>query len=195
VIRQFAHDMIDALPVDSAQRDRMQAAADRFIESWERDADTEAGEGIAAMADHRDQPRQFTFPLSRSIIEDLHQLALDWQTAGMGPDGPFVDVSGVGRQGDPAFPLLLARMLDTHIRKNAAYVGSDPDPLANYVNAGRAIGVPGFKAAYMRMAEKMSRLRTQLLDPSLSDGEGVEDTLIDVAVIALLTISLYRVNR
>jgi hypothetical protein len=131
-------------------------------------------------------------PLSTAVAS-LINLSRTWQEAGHGPDGAFVDVTG--DRGVPTFPLHLGRALVMHVAKNRAYVGQTGDPLANYIRAGATIGVQGWKAALMRMGEKMHRLSNVAINPDNADGETVEDTAFDIAVIALLFLDLYRSNR
>jgi hypothetical protein len=152
--------------------------------------DYDAGEAIWAMADHRDPPnRRVT---TRHVVTYLNALSQEWSRAsnGMGPDGPFVDVAG-DYAGVPSFPAMLGQMLELHVEKQRQYRGSDPDPLVNYVRAGASIGVRGWQAAYMRLAEKMTRaqtvLRAEHVDP--------EDTMLDIAVLALLVLELHKHNR
>jgi hypothetical protein len=111
---------------------------------------------------------------------------------GFGPDGPFVDVSG--SRPAPGFQAYLAALLALHVAKQEAYVGSNPDPLANYARAGAAIGVKGWQAVLMRMAEKQFRLQNGLTNASL-DGEAADDTALDIGVLAGLFILLYADDR
>ena len=123
----------------------------------------------------------------------LEHLAGVWANAGFGPDGPFVDVSG--DRGVPTFPLYLRDMLLLHVKRNKAYVGTIGDPLANYIRAGATVGIPGWKAALIRMGEKMHRLSNVAIHPENVDEEQIEDTALDIAVIALLFLDLHRQQR
>lgn len=156
----------------------------------------ETSEAIAAMADHGGAPMTRQDYLA-DALSALTVLSYEWASAtnGTGPDGAFVDVTGPHRQGVPAFPNDLALMLELHVRKQAAYIGANPDPLANYVRAGAPINVTGYQAAFMRMSEKMSRLEHTIRTGVAVDGESVDDTLLDVAVIALLTKQLFKEHR
>lgn len=154
------------------------ATADHPMSRW--------AETVTARADH---PR-----VTLTVVTDaLRQLGAQLcEGTGMGPDGPFVDVSGERLYMLPEFPMYLARMLELHERKNREYRGSDPDPLANYVNAGKAAGRPGWEYAFERMAEKMNRASHVL--PGAS-APVVVDTLMDLAVISLLVLSLRLEER
>jgi hypothetical protein len=170
--------------------------------------DREIERVIGAMADHGDHfrypdlkdPEEDQLIAERvvwgddvlSALDALDQLSRHW--SGLDPDGAFVQV--VGYRGAPLFPLHLRDMLLLHVKRNRAYVGTtDPDPLANYVRAGAVIGVPGWKAALMRMGEKMARLSNVAIHPENVDEESVMDTALDIAVIALLFLDLHRTNR
>jgi len=171
--------------------------------------DDEIAAANAAMADQtevwlRVSPRASDY---RHVVQQLEDLSQRWQervdgwtpetfafSNGDGPDGPFVDVSGDYPIGVPSFPYLLGRMLTLHVERNNAYVASGADPLSNYVKAGESIGVPGWKAAFMRMTEKQNRLQNVLMN-SISDPESAEDNLLDIAVIALLTLDLWKRGR
>ncbi len=128
----------------------------------------------------------------RKLGAQLHGVKGYGNEAGMGPDGPFVDVTGERLYMMPDFPIFLARMLELHEKKNREYRGDDPDPLANYVNAGKAAGRPGWEYAFERMAEKMNRAGHVLPGASVPV---VVDTLMDLAVISLLVLSLRLDNR
>jgi hypothetical protein len=138
---------------------------------WRRDTE---GESKAAM---------------HNAVLALAHLAQVVAAQGTGPDGAFVDVSG-GVWMLPQFPLYLVDMLELHETKNKQYRGNDPDPLANYVNAGRAMGVKGWQYAFGRMAEKMNRAGHVL--PEASDPA---ETMLDLAVIALLVLRLRSEDR
>jgi hypothetical protein len=184
--------------------------------------DDEISEAVAAMADHADHRAKKVDPRAidyRGAVHELNNLSRLWQekldgweperfewtvsqdridlfsaTEGFGPDGPFVDVSGNIPTGVPSFPFLLGQMLTIHVHRNRAYVSPDSDPLDNYVKAGASIGVPGWKAAFMRMSEKQNRLQNLLMN-DIDDPETAEDNLLDIAVLALLTLDLWKKGR
>lgn len=93
----------------------------------------------------------------------------------------------------PAYLALLADMADLHRRKSAGYSGADnPDAWHNFRRAER-IGVPAHMGALLRMLDKVSRVETLIRDPDSEQvGEAIEDTLVDLAAYALITVCLRR---
>jgi hypothetical protein len=173
----------------------------------ERTLDEEIEAATAAMGDQSDgetstdggggSENKVHPPLLTLVVEGLLALSAQWASVGQGEDGAFVDVSGPRSPGAPKFPYHLAQMLMTHVNKNAAYVGNHPDPLANYVRAGASIGIPGWQASLMRLNEKVFRLGTILSTPGATpqDGEVVQETLTDIAILCLITNDLWEQNR
>lgn len=87
-------------------------------------------------------------------------------------------------------------LLDTlrrlHASKSSDYgCPSGTDPLANIRNGAKFVGIPAFKAAMVRLSDKVTRLATFNATGKLHF-EGVEDTLLDLASYALLALVLYR---
>jgi len=71
---------------------------------------------------------------------------------------------------------------------------SGTDPLANIRNGAKFVGIPAWRAAMVRLSDKVTRLATFNATGSLSY-EGVEDNLLDLASYALLSLLLYREER
>ena len=94
------------------------------------------------------------------------------------------------------FDSLLDLMKDIHDDKNSDYAG-DVDPLANFTIA-EEFGVPAWLGCLVRLSDKFSRIkvlaRKEFIDklPPAVEGEKIEDTLLDLANYALLTILLRR---
>jgi hypothetical protein len=68
---------------------------------------------------------------------------------------------------------------------------SGTDPLANIRNGAKFVGIPAWKAAMVRLSDKVTRLATFNATGSLHN-EGVADTLEDLASYSLLALLLYR---
>jgi hypothetical protein len=68
---------------------------------------------------------------------------------------------------------------------------SGTDPLANIRNGAKFVGIPSWKAAMVRLSDKVTRLATFNATGSLHN-EGVADTLEDLASYSLLALLLYR---
>ena len=79
-----------------------------------------------------------------------------------------------------------------HANKSRDYgCPSGTDPLANIRNGAKFVGIPAFKAAMVRLSDKVTRLATFNATGKLRF-EGVEDTLLDLASYSLLALVLYR---
>ena len=103
-----------------------------------------------------------------------------------------------GVDSSPQFPIpfswsdnyrgLLDRMLAIHKAKAADYTGGSADPLSNYRQSAQVAGVDAKRIMLARVQEKVKRLSVLLSpnhDTQVKD-ESVEDTLLDIANIALL---------
>lgn len=92
--------------------------------------------------------------------------------------------------GDPRFYDLLNKMAEIHSRKNHDY--AQEDPLSNF-RISEKMGIPAWKGALIRLSDKVSRLWTFAKKESLEvSDETFTDTLMDLAVYALITILLYE---
>lgn len=91
--------------------------------------------------------------------------------------------------GDERFHALLKQIGDLHDKKQSDY-GRPTDPFAN-VRASDDFGVPGWVGALIRGNDKMRRLQKAAQGSTLSN-EGVEDSLMDLAVYALIALVLYQ---
>lgn len=97
---------------------------------------------------------------------------------------------------------LLDEMRALSARKQADY-GRSADPFAN-VRASEDFGIPGWVGSVMRMNDKMRRLQTasrKTLRKTVNDqgntvvmldNEPITDSLIDIAVYALISLVLYE---
>jgi hypothetical protein len=91
-----------------------------------------------------------------------------------------------------AFLDLLDTIRELHLSKSSDYgCPSGTDPLANIRNGAKFVGIPAFKAAMVRLSDKVTRLATFNATGKLRF-EGVEDTLLDLASYSLLALVLYR---
>ena len=79
-----------------------------------------------------------------------------------------------------------------HARKSQDYgCPSGTDPLRNIRDGARFVGIPAWRGAMVRLSDKVTRLATFNATGQLSY-EGVEDTLLDLASYALLSLLLYQ---
>jgi hypothetical protein len=88
-----------------------------------------------------------------------------------------------------AFNSILDEMKVLHAKKGEDY-GTDEDDLAN-VRAAKAFGVPPWVGAMIRLNDKIVRLQQFAKRGSLAN-EGAEDSMIDIAVYAIIALQLYR---
>ena len=91
-------------------------------------------------------------------------------------------------RGDPRFHALLRKLGELHDKKQQDY-GSGSDPLAN-IRGAEDWGVAPWIGAMVRINDKIRRLKTFVRNGTLAN-EGVVDSLLDIAVYALLAIILF----
>lgn len=91
--------------------------------------------------------------------------------------------------GDPRFHELLKKIGDLHDLKQEDY-GSDHDPFAN-VRASREWGVAPWVGALVRLNDKVHRLQRFACKGTLAN-ESAEDSMLDIAVYALISYILYQ---
>jgi hypothetical protein len=87
------------------------------------------------------------------------------------------------------FNQLLAEVSALHNKKGADYEGSGP-AYAN-LRAAEAFGVAAWKYAFLRIEEKMRRIKAYSQGSTLQN-EGVRDSMLDVAVLALIGLLLWE---
>jgi hypothetical protein len=91
-----------------------------------------------------------------------------------------------------AFYDLCDALKEMHRSKSNDYgCPSGTDPLANIRNGAAFVGIEPWRAAMVRLSDKVTRLATFNAKGTLTY-EGVEDTLVDLASYALLSLVLYR---
>lgn len=89
-----------------------------------------------------------------------------------------------------AFQAALGEVWLMHRTKSHDY-GSASDPLANIRNGAEFVGIEPWRAAMVRLSDKVTRLATFNRTGELHH-EAVEDSLLDLASYALLTLVLRR---
>jgi len=87
------------------------------------------------------------------------------------------------------FEKIIDEMLAMHYKKQADY-GSKVDPFAN-VRASSDLGVEPWIGCAIRMNDKMRRIHAAARGQNLKN-ESVEDSLLDMAVYAVIGLVLYR---
>lgn len=91
------------------------------------------------------------------------------------------------RHGDPRFYQLLEEIAELHSRKNHDY-SKMGEPLSNFTRA-RDLGVEPWRGVLIRMSDKWSRIE-QLASGKKPKNESLRDSLIDLAVYALIDVLL-----
>lgn len=91
--------------------------------------------------------------------------------------------------GDPRFHALLNEIARLHDQKQQDY-GTDNDPFAN-VRSSADFGVAPWIGALIRLHDKITRLKSFASRGSLAN-ESAEDSMMDIAVYALIALILYR---
>lgn len=91
--------------------------------------------------------------------------------------------------GDPRFHSLLKEIGALHDRKQEDY-GATADPFAN-VRSSQEFGVAPWIGAVVRLNDKVTRLKAFARKGTLAN-ESAEDSLLDIAVYALIGLVLYR---
>ena len=87
----------------------------------------------------------------------------------------------------PRFVEIVKELIDLHAKKSSDY-GSTNEPLGN-LHAIKRLGFDPFVGVAVRMQDKMARLESYVNKDQLYC-EGIEDTLRDIAVYAILGIIL-----
>jgi len=93
---------------------------------------------------------------------------------------------------DSRFFSILDELAAMHHKKGVDY-GAGEDPYAN-VRASHEWGVPGWQGCMMRANDKMHRLKQFAIKGTLAN-EGVEDSLIDMAVYSIIGLILFRESK
>jgi hypothetical protein len=91
------------------------------------------------------------------------------------------------RYGDPRFYQLLEEIAELHSRKNHDYAKTG-EPLSNFTRS-RALGVEPWRGVLVRMSDKWSRIE-QLASGKTAKNESLRDSLVDLAVYALIDVLL-----
>ena len=89
------------------------------------------------------------------------------------------------------FHEIVNEMVELHGRKNRDYAGGDY--LSNFLMCEKHMGVPAWKGCIIRLSDKMASIMNVARDDETSVGdETITDTLMDLAVYAIITRILYE---
>ena len=95
----------------------------------------------------------------------------------------------MGHKGDPKFLAALDELRELHLSKGGDYADLD-DPLRNYAVSAKDNGIQAWRAAQLRFSEKYHRLINLSKDGREPNHESLDDTLLDLAALALIIRSL-----
>ena len=94
-----------------------------------------------------------------------------------------------------AFYDLCDKLKEMHRLKSSDYgCPMGTDPLRNIRNGATFVGIPSWKAAMVRLSDKVTRLATYNATGRL-ENESLEDNLFDLASYSLLALLLHREER
>lgn len=88
---------------------------------------------------------------------------------------------------------LLDKLAALHLSKSHDY-GRTDDPLANIRNGAAFVGIEPWRACVVRLSDKVTRIGTYCLKGTLTH-ETVEDSFLDLAAYALLSLLLHQEAR
>jgi hypothetical protein len=94
------------------------------------------------------------------------------------------------RPGSLAFMEVIEELRQLHLAKTQDY-GADSDALKNIRDGADVVGIEPWRACLIRMADKMTRLRSYCHNGRV-EFDGVEDTLLDMAAYSAIALVLYR---
>lgn len=94
-------------------------------------------------------------------------------------------------QGDPDFLRGLDELRALHLSKGSDYADAS-DPLRNYAMSAQDCGIEPWRAALLRLSEKYHRITNLLRKGAAPQHEAIEDTLMDLAALALIVRSLRK---
>ena len=89
------------------------------------------------------------------------------------------------------FHEIVKEMVELHDKKNHDYAGDKY--LSNFLMCEKHMGIPGWKGSIIRLSDKMARIMNIAKNDEVSVGEEtITDTLMDLAVYAIITRILYE---
>lgn len=99
-------------------------------------------------------------------------------------------------KGDSVFLGLLDTLRDLHIAKSAGYSGVDNDDAWANFRQAHNFGVSPFLGCLIRMSDKFIRVQNLAKNPANDQvNEAIEDTLLDLASYALISICLFQEKK
>jgi hypothetical protein len=106
------------------------------------------------------------------------------------PQAPQAPTGQKLRPGSEQFLAICDQIKALHLSKTLDY-GAEDDALANIRSGADLINVPAWTAALVRIADKVTRLRS-FCRRGKTEFDGVEDTLLDLAAYSIIALTLYK---
>lgn len=97
------------------------------------------------------------------------------------------------RKGSKRFYELIDCMADIHQKKNSDYA-TDQDPLSNFKQAAKGVGITPFQYCMARVYEKMARLE-QIIKKGSANNEGMLESTIDIANLVIIAQILWEQDK
>jgi hypothetical protein len=134
-----------------------------------------------------DDPKMVGYKIDQGDPEPMETYA-EWTPAFRGGSLLKADVHPTSQ----AFFDLCDAMKEMHRRKSSDYgCPSGTDPLANIRNGAKFVGIEPWRAAMVRLSDKVTRLASYNATGRL-ENESLEDNLFDLAAYSLLALLLHR---
>jgi hypothetical protein len=124
------------------------------------------------------------------ILRGDRELRQEKKTPRLKGDGILASRPDQMRPGSLAFMEVIEELRQLHLAKTQDY-GADSDALKNIRDGADVVGIEPWRACLIRMADKMTRLRSYCHNGRV-EFDGVEDTLLDMAAYSAIALVLYR---
>lgn len=124
------------------------------------------------------------------ILRGDRELRQEQQRPRLKGDGIMAAQPDTLRPGSLAFMEVIEELRQLHLAKTQDY-GADSDALKNIRDGADVVGIEPWRACLIRMADKMTRLRSYCHNGRV-EFDGVEDTLLDMAAYSAIALVLYR---
>ena len=124
------------------------------------------------------------------ILRGDRELRQEKKTPRLKGDGILAARPDQLRPGSLAFMEVIEELRQLHLAKTQDY-GADSDALKNIRDGADVVGIEPWRACLIRMADKMTRLRSYCHNGRV-EFDGVEDTLLDMAAYSAIALVLYR---
>lgn len=119
--------------------------------------------------------KEIPFFIIPDYFEKLDKTTCDYEKQGLEPKPEI----------KPIFSTLLDQIKDTHEKKNHDYGNSFAKSMDEF----------GMSAAAIRLSDKLNRFKSLIKKEAQVEDESIEDTLLDMAAYAIMTVEYIRCNK